>query len=151
MTVKYNSHGSGFTSLKNAWNQNKFMKQYEQVNNPYFPFVYGNPVGYGSNTNADPFYWGQPQAPKYCACGESLKLGQETFCSQCEGSAAPRYRENENLAESSDSLSTTSQSVNNNTQNAITNNSIKAMSNEKIIRSIVDENIHYEKINEIFQ
>ena len=36
MTIKYNSPGANFTSLKNAWNENKFMKEYEQVNNPYF-------------------------------------------------------------------------------------------------------------------
>ena len=104
MTIKYNSPGANFTSLKNAWNENKFMKEYEQVNNPYFPFVYGNPDGYGSNTNPDPFFWGQPQAPKYCACGTSLKLAQagEGYCSSCNGDAT--YKDNSPSVSSHSSL-----------------------------------------------
>jgi hypothetical protein len=82
---KFNSNGMQYAQQKNAWNNNKFMKEYTTVNNPLYPFVYGNPLGYATNTNPDPFFWGQPQAAKYCACGQSLKISQaENFgCSTC--------------------------------------------------------------------
>lgn len=139
MTIKYNSPGANFTSLKNAWNQNKFMKEYEQVNNPYFPFVYGNPDGYGSNTNPDPFFWGQPQAPKYCACGSSLKLAQagEGYCSSCNGDAT--YKDNSqpvsaHLSESSKTSPSDNEDWNNDSAlphlaNAIQNNTVKTLEN----------------------
>jgi len=83
---KYNSMGQQYVQQSNAWSANKFMDEYALVNNELYPFVYGNPNGYGTNTNPDPFFWGQPQAPRYCACGQSLKISQaEGFCDSCAG------------------------------------------------------------------
>ena len=97
-----NNTGQNYAKLDNAWNNNEFMKKYEQVNNPYFPFVFGNPDGYATNTNPRPFNWGDPNATKYCACGASLQLQQgidhntpaskEGLCSQC-ASSVPLYKE----------------------------------------------------------
>lgn len=95
-----NAPGAGYATLGNAWNSNLFMQQYEQVNNPFYPFYYGNPTGYATNTNPDPFFWGQPQWPKYCNCGASLTISksQEGYCDQC-GQVAPTYENRNNNAE----------------------------------------------------
>jgi len=106
-----NNTGQNYAKLSNAWNNNEFMKKYNQVNNPYFPFVFGNPDGYATNTNPQPFNWGDPNVTKYCACGASLQLQQgidhinapasrestqgtrEGLCSQCASSASAVYKE----------------------------------------------------------
>lgn len=94
---KLNSMGQSYVQQKDAWNSNKFMQDYALVNNEYYPFVHGNPNGWGSSTNPDPFFWGQPQAPKYCACGQSLKISQaEGFCDSCGGGAQYRARNHSN-------------------------------------------------------
>ena len=69
------------------------------VNNPFYPFVFGNPNEYGSNTNPDPFFWGSDRQTKYCGCGASLKAtqlaeGMCNDCSQTNGSGSGgKYRE----------------------------------------------------------
>jgi len=97
--TKLNSPGMGYAQQSNAWNATKFMNEYAEVNNEYYPFVYGNPLGYAANTNSDPFFWGQPQAPRYCACGQSLKISQsEGFCKECNAGTAPLYSDRENAS-----------------------------------------------------
>lgn len=139
MSIKYNSYGGQFRSLKDAWNQNIFMSQYEQVNNPLYPFVYGNPKGYGTNTNPDPFFWGQPQQPKYCNCVQTVKTGKayENYCSSCNESD---YKVSDNLNNSDTHQSTVNKSSEyqaddlmnenvyaNNIQNMIQTQSIKSL------------------------
>jgi len=78
------------------------MDEYAQVNDPLYPFVYGNPDGYGSNTNSDPFAWGQPQAPKFCDSqtielskpAQSVQHGSagEGFCDSC-ASGSSNYQD----------------------------------------------------------
>ena len=89
-TVNTNYNGANYSTLNNGWNANNFMKNYEQVNNPYFPFVYGNPDGYATNTNPNPFFWGQSPSPRYCSCGKSLLTHQlsEGMCSSCGGTGS---------------------------------------------------------------
>ena len=134
MSVKYNSRGSQYTPQRNAWNPNKFMKEYTQVNDPFYPFVYGNPDGYGTNTNSDPFFWGQPQAPKYCGCGRSLKLTQtaEGFCDSC-ASGGSNYQDRDPVPH----VATQGANQESTHQSSINSSSIKALG--KQLGSVPDE------------
>jgi len=82
MPVSINASGQNYSKLDNSWNDKKFMKTYDMVNNPTYPFVFGNPSEYGSNTNPDPFFWGSDRNDKNCGCVTSMKTS-EGMCSSC--------------------------------------------------------------------
>ena len=84
--------GSNYKTSQEAWNREAFDKEYALVNNWAYPFVYGDPNGYGSLTNPDPLGWGKPgPVTTYCGCGTSLLLNKEGYCSSC-GTAQNYYQ-----------------------------------------------------------
>lgn len=84
--VNTNYSGANYTPLGSTWNNNQFMNTYNQINDPLYPFVYGNPNGWGTNTNYNPFDWGKPgPIVSYCGCGVGLKMTQEGYCDSCGG------------------------------------------------------------------
>jgi len=95
--VNTNYSGANYTPLGSTWNNNQFMNTYNQVNDPLYPFVYGNPNGWGTNTNYDPFGWGKPgPIVSYCGCGVGLKMTQEGYCDSCGGIPGTTSRQQNN-------------------------------------------------------
>ena len=82
---KANANGQNYANLKNIWHHTKYMKQYNVINDPTYPFVDNstinspNPTGWGQ-------YSGHNTVKNSCGCDVELKPSTvENMCSSCSG------------------------------------------------------------------
>ena len=80
---KANTNGQNYANLKNIWHHQKYMKQYNIINDPTYPFVDNsiinspNPTGWGQ-------YSGKHTGKNSCGCDVELKSNMvENMCSSC--------------------------------------------------------------------
>ena len=85
---KANANGQNYANLKNIWHHQKYMKQYNIINDPTYPFVDNsiinspNPTGWGQ-------YSGKHTGKNSCGCNVELKSSMvENMCSSCNSGIA---------------------------------------------------------------
>lgn len=76
---KANANGQNYANLKNIWHHQKYMKQYNIINDPTYPFVDNSIIN-----SPNPTGWGQYSGKHSCGCDVELKSSMvENMCSSC--------------------------------------------------------------------
>ena len=100
---KANANGQNYANLKNIWHHQKYMKQYNIINDPTYPFVDNsiinspNPTGWGQysgkhNGKHNGKHTGKHTGKNSCGCDVELKSSMvENMCASCNSSFMLTY------------------------------------------------------------